>query len=118
MRINLNYEPEETAGNAGYEYEEDDEEIKEAEEAARLREAMANRQERYVDQKRKPVKKQRTVSKGLMIGLLVGVFVYFLVLYILSLTGVISRTAMLIASAPILIAAVAAYYIYRKRDGF
>lgn len=81
-----------------------------------LERRLRARKERYRDPDYvRPEKDTRTISKWIPITVICVVFVYFIVLIVLNMTGTITSLMLFLLSLPLGIAGLIVYLIYNKK---
>lgn len=82
-----------------------------------LKEKMAERQERYCEQKRVVVtENKKPVSKWTAIAVIIFVFLYFMALIVLNTIGIITSLLMFVFSLPLLLVAGIIYLISERKN--
>lgn len=80
-----------------------------------LRELMDRRKQRYTEGYNRPVRDTRTINTKVMVVSLVLLILYYVVAFILNVSGVISNLVMFCMMAPVTLAMVIIYLVYRNK---
>ena len=82
-----------------------------------LKRLMERRKQRYTDGYNKPLKNSKTISSKLMVFIIICLLVYYLLVFVLNMTGQINQLTMFVLMGGVAAIAIIIYVIYRRKTG-